>query len=131
MKIKKVETINAPKAVGAYVQANVVNDMIFCSGQLGINPITSKIVEGGVVEETKQIFKNISAILNAGGSNMDCIVKTTIYIKNISDFKLVNEIYSKQFNNGLPARSTVGVSSLPLDANIEIEVIALVKYKNK
>ncbi|MBF0713752.1 RidA family protein [Gemella sp. GH3] len=125
--IKKVNTDKAPKAVGPYVQANKVGNLIFCSGQLGIDPQTGKIVEGGVLEEVKQIFKNIEAVLEEAGSSMNHIVKTLVLLSDINDFAEVNKIYAEQFNDVLPARSAFEVSALPLGAKIEIEVIAVEK----
>ena len=113
MEIKKVNTEKAPKAVGPYVQANKVGDLIFCSGQLGINTETGKIVEGGVLEEA--------------GSSMNHVVKTLVLLKDISDFAEVNKIYAEQFQDVLPARSAFQAAALPLGANIEIEVIAVEK----
>ena len=109
MEIKKVNTEKAPKAVGPYVQANKVGNFIFCSGQLGINPETGKIVEGGVLEEAKQVFKNL------------------VLLKDISDFAEVNKLYAEQFQDVLPARSAFQAAALPLGGNIEIEVIAIEK----
>lgn len=125
--ITKINTEKAPKAVGPYVQANKVGNLIFCSGQLGINPETSKMVEGGVLEETKQIFKNIEAVLEEAGSSMNHIVKALVLLKDINDFAEVNKIYAEQFNDVLPARSAFQVAALPLGGNIEIEVIAIEK----
>ena len=113
MKIKKINTEKAPKAIGPYVQANKVGELIFCSGQLGINPETGKLVEGGVLEEA--------------GSSMNHVVKTLVLLKDISDFVEVNKIYAEQFNDVLPARSAFQVAALPLNGNIEIEVIAVEK----
>ena len=120
MEIKKVNTEKAPKAVGPYVQANKVGDLIFCSGQLGINPETGKIVEGGVLEEAKQVFKNIEAVLEEAGSSMNHVVKSLVLLKDIANF-------AEQFQDVLPARSAFQAAALPLGANIEIEVIAVEK----
>ena len=127
MKITKVNTSKAPKAVGTYVQANKVGNLIFCSGQLGINPETGKIVEGGVIEEAKQVFKNIEAVLEEAGSSMNHVVKSLVLLKDIADFVEVNKVYAEQFNDVLPARSAFQVAALPLGGNIEIEVIAVEK----
>lgn len=127
MEIKKVNTEKAPKAIGPYVQANKVGNLIFCSGQLGINPETGKLVDGGVLEEAKQIFKNIQAILEEAGSSMNHVVKTLVLLKDIADFVEVNKVYAEQFNDVLPARSAFQVAALPLNGNIEIEVIAVEK----
>ena len=125
MKITEVNTPKAPKAVGPYVQANKVGNLIFCSGQLGINPETGKIVEGGVIEEAKQVFRNIEAVLEEAGSSMNHVVKSLL--KDIADFVEVNKVYAEQFNDVLPARSAFQVAALPLGGNIEIEVIAVEK----
>lgn len=127
MKIKKINTEKAPKAIGPYVQANKVGELIFCSGQLGINPETGKLVDGGVLEEAKQVFKNIQAILEEAGSSMNHVVKTLVLLKDIADFSEVNKVYAEQFNDVLPARSAFQVAALPLNGNIEIEVIAVEK----
>jgi len=127
MKIKKINTEKAPKAIGPYVQANKVGELIFCSGQLGINPETGKLVDGGVLEEAKQVFKNIQAILEEAGSSMNHVVKTLVLLKDIADFAEVNKVYAEQFNDVLPARSAFQVAALPLNGNIEIEVIAVEK----
>ena len=127
MEIKQINTKKAPKAIGPYVQANKVGELIFCSGQLGIPPETGKLVEGGVLEDAKQVFKNIQAVLEEAGSSMNHVVKTLVLLKDISDFVEVNKIYAEQFNDVLPARSAFQVADLPLNANIEIEVIAVEK----
>ena len=127
MEVKKVNTEKAPKAIGPYVQANKIGNLIFCSGQLGINPETGKLVDGGVFEEAKQVFKNIQAILEEAGSSMNHVVKTLVLLKDIADFVEVNKIYAEQFNDVLPARSAFQVAALPLNGNIEIEVIAVEK----
>ena len=127
MEIKKINTERAPKAIGPYVQANKVGELIFCSGQLGINPETGKLVDGGVLEEAKQVFKNIQAILEEAGSSMNHVVKTLVLLKDIADFAEVNKVYAEQFNDVLPARSAFQVAALPLNGNIEIEVIAVEK----
>ena len=127
MEIKKINTEKAPKAIGPYVQANKVGELIFCSGQLGINPETGKLVDGGVLEGAKQVFKNIQAILEEAGSSMNHVVKTLVLLKDIADFAEVNKVYAEQFNDVLPARSAFQVAALPLNGNIEIEVIAVEK----
>ena len=127
MKIKKINTEKAPKAIGPYVQANKVGELIFCSGQLGINPETGKLVDGGVLEEAKQVFRNIQAVLEEAGSSMNHVVKTLVLLKDIADFAEVNKVYAEQFNDVLPARSAFQVAALPLNGNIEIEVIAVEK----
>lgn len=125
--IEEIFTPNAPKAVGPYVQANKVGNLIFCSGQLGIDPQTNKIVDGGVEEQAKQVFKNIEHVLQKAGSDMNHVVKTLVLLADINDFAAVNAIYADQFNSVLPARSAFQVAALPLGGKVEIEVIAVEK----
>jgi 2-iminobutanoate/2-iminopropanoate deaminase len=120
----------APRAVGPYSQAANFGNLVFCSGQIGLDPKTMEIVEGGVLAETKQIFKNIKAVLNQAGSSLDRVLKVEVLLDNMGDFKEVNELYAKEFNNHKPARTTYEVSRLPLGAKIEITVTAAV-YPHK
>jgi 2-iminobutanoate/2-iminopropanoate deaminase len=120
---KIVETNNAPKVVGPYSQAIVSGGFIFCSGQIGINPATGELVEG-IENQTNQVVKNLQAVLVASGSDLEHVVKTTIFLKNMSDYGLVNTLYGEYFPSHKPARSTVQVASLPKDALIEIEAVA-------
>jgi 2-iminobutanoate/2-iminopropanoate deaminase len=121
-----IETDKAPGAVGPYSQAIKTGNFLFCSGQIGINPETKALVEGGVEAQTEQIFKNIKAVLAAAGATLQNVVKATVFLKDMGDFKKVNEIYARQFEPPFPARSAVAVKTLPLDVDIEIEVIAVV-----
>jgi len=125
-KIKIIETQKAPKAIGPYSQALVLEDFVFCSGQIGIDPKTGNLVQG-IENQTKQILENLKNILEEAGSSLDNVIKTTIFLTNINDFQKVNEIYGQYFSSHKPARSTVCVASLPKGALIEIEVIG---YKN-
>lgn len=125
--IKKVNTEKAPKALGPYVQANKVGNLVFCSGQLGIDPEVGKLVEGGILEEARQAFKNIKAVVEEAGSDMNHIVKALVLLTDINDFAEVNKVYAEQFNEVLPARSAFQVAALPVGAKIEIEVIAVEK----
>lgn len=122
--MKYVSTKNAPAAIGPYSQAIEANGFVFCSGQIGIDPKTGNLAEG-LENQTKQIIKNIEAVLKEAGLNLECIVKTTIFLTNINDFAKVNEIYGSFFTNHKPARSTIAVAALPKGALIEIEAIAL------
>ncbi len=122
--IETVSTDKAPPALGPYSQAIKTNNLLFCSGQLGINPETKELLKG-VEQQTLQIFKNIKAVLNASGHDLSNIVKTTIFLSDMADFQTVNTIYADQFGDHKPARSTVQVARLPLDASIEIECIAM------
>jgi len=122
---KEIKTNNAPLPVGPYSQAIMTENLIFLSGQIGINPKTGKLVEGGVEEQTKQIFSNIKAVLEEVKLNLSNIVKVSVFLKDMSDFKRVNEIYAKYFDKPYPARSAIAVKELPLNVDIEIEVIAI------
>lgn len=125
MKKEAIVTTNAPGAVGPYSQAIKSGNFLFCSGQIGIDPAVGKLVEGGVTAQTEQVFKNIKAVLEAAGVTMENVVKATVFLKDMADFKIVNEIYAKQFEPPFPARSAVAVRDLPLFVDIEIEVIAM------
>jgi len=125
MKKEAVVTSNAPGAVGPYSQAIKSGNLLFCSGQIGIDPAVGKLVEGGVVAQAEQVFKNIRAVLEAAGATMENVVKATVFLKDMADFKTVNEIYARQFEPPFPARSAVAVRDLPLYVDIEIEVIAM------
>jgi len=124
--MKIVETKNAPAAIGPYSQAICVNGLIYTSGQIPIVPGSGKIEADTIEAQTEQVCKNISAVLEASGSSLDKVIKTTCFLKNISDFAVFNEIYAKYFTSG-PARSCVEVSALPKGALVEIEVIAETK----
>jgi 2-iminobutanoate/2-iminopropanoate deaminase len=125
---KAVDTADAPKAVGPYSQAIVVNGFVFAAGQIGTDPKTGTLVEG-FEAQTEQVLKNIAGVLNASGSSLDDVVKATVFLADMDDFAKMNEIYAKHFNAPFPARSTVQVARLPRDAKIEIEVIAVVSRK--
>jgi 2-iminobutanoate/2-iminopropanoate deaminase len=126
-KKKAVETPNAPKAIGAYSQAIVADDFVFVSGQIGLDPKTGNMVEGGIAEQTEQVMKNLGAVLKASNSDFDSVVKATIFLADINDFAKVNEIYGRYFKAPFPARATVQVARLPREAKVEIELAALVK----
>ena len=119
-----INTKNAPAAIGPYSQGITVNNMTFYSGQIAIDPTVGKIVATNVEDQTRQILKNISALLAEGGYKTTDVVKTTVFITNIADFGKVNAIYGEFFNTNPPARSCVEVSNLPAGALIEIEIIA-------
>ncbi|MEO6816843.1 MAG: RidA family protein [Edaphobacter sp.] len=121
-----ISTTDAPAAIGPYSQAVRVGDMLFASGQVGLDPSTGQIVEGGIVEQTKRVFENIKAVLAAAGTDLTQVVKTTVFLKNMSDFAAMNEIYATYLApSGVvpPARSTVAVAGLPKDALVEVEVL--------
>lgn len=115
----------APAPIGPYAQAISANGFIFTSGQIAIDAASGRLVDGTVKEQAHQVFKNLSYVLQAAGSSLDTVIKTTIFLKHMDDFAEVNEIYSEYFGKALPARSTVEVSRLPKDVLIEVECIAL------
>jgi len=123
----KIFTENAPAPIGPYSQAIMIDkNLIFTSGQIPIDPRTGNIVEGDIKAQTRQVLKNIEAILIASGSSLTSVIKTTVYLKDINDFSAMNEVYEEFFRKIAPARTTVEVSRLPKDVRIEIEAIALV-----
>jgi 2-iminobutanoate/2-iminopropanoate deaminase len=126
-----VRTELAPEPVGPYSQAVVANGMLFVAGQLGIDPVTRKLVEGGVEKEVVRIMENIRAILAARGLNLTHVVNTTIFMKDLSQFAKVNQLYSTYFTEEFPARTTVGVADLPAGAAIEIAVVAAVPIRKR
>ena len=124
--IKKINTTEAPAAIGPYSQAIVCGNIVYTSGQIPIVPSTGNIVEGGITEQTEQIMKNLQAILKEAGSGFDKIVKTTCFIADMADFAPFNEVYSTYITNG-PARSCVAVKALPKNVLAEVEVIAVIE----
>ena len=121
--MKIISTPNAPAAIGPYSQAMVTGNLLFTSGQIAIDPATGNVVEGGIVEQTEQIMKNISEVLKAAGASFDNAVKTTCFLAEIADFAAFNEVYGKYFTSK-PARSCVAVKDLPRGVLAEVEVIA-------
>jgi 2-iminobutanoate/2-iminopropanoate deaminase len=124
-----VEAKDAPKPIGPYSQAIKAGEFVFCAGQTARDPVTNKLIEGDVSAQTDRVLKNISAVLTAAGTDLDHVVKTTVYLKNMSDFNAMNEVYGKYFKDAPPARATVGVAALPVDALVEIEVVAMLPGK--
>lgn len=122
---KVINTKNAPAAIGPYSQAILVGNMLYASGQLGLDPATGNFVPGGVTEQTEQIFKNIRAILEEAGLTISNVVKTTCFLADMSDFAAMNAVYEKQFTGDFPARSAVAVKTLPKNGLVEIEIIAI------
>ncbi len=121
-----VKTENAPKAIGPYVQGVRVGDWLFVSGQIAIDPATGSLVEGGVTEQTRRALQNVDAILRAGGSGLDRVVKATVYLKDLSQFDAMNAVYASFFPGEPPARVTIEASRLPRNADVEIDAIAFV-----
>ena len=122
--MKKINTQNAPAAVGPYSQAVEAKDFVFLSGQIGLDPKTGKIVDGGIAAETKQSLENIKAVLIAAGSDLTKVVSTTVYLTDMNDFAKMNEIYAGYFAEPFPARATVAVKQLPKNAMVEIAAVA-------
>ena len=120
-----IQTSQAPAAIGPYSQAICKGDFLFASGQLGFDPATNDFVDGGVKEQTIQVFKNIKAILAEAAYTMADVVKTTVFLADMADFAAMNEVYAAQFESDFPARSAVAVKTLPKNGLVEIEVIAL------
>ena len=125
MNREAIRTDGAPKAIGPYEQAIRVNGFIFTAGQIPLDPKTGNLVEGGIAPQTRQVLENLKAVLAAGGSSLDRVVKATVFLKNMSDFPAMNEIYAEYFGDSKPARSTVAVAELPRGALVEIDLAAL------
>jgi 2-iminobutanoate/2-iminopropanoate deaminase len=120
-----ISTQDAPRAIGPYSQGVKIGDLVYTAGQIALVPQTGKLVEGGIEAQTRQVMKNLAAILEAAGASLVNVVKTTIFLTDMNDFAQVNQVYGSFFHDAPPARSTVQVSGLPLGARIEIEVIAV------
>lgn len=123
---KIINTVKAPAAIGPYSQAVEVGSLVFISGQIPISPATGELVQGDIKVQAKQVLDNLTEVLKAAGTDLDNVIKTTIFLKDMNDFGAVNEIYAQYFTRNYPARSTVQVAKLPKDAGIEIEAVALV-----
>ncbi len=123
--MKSVATNNAPQAIGPYSQAIITGNLVFCSGQIPLDPATTEIVGESITEQTKRVFQNLSGLLEAAGSNLGQVVKTTVYLKNMSDFAAMNEEYARHFGDHRPARAAVEVARLPKDVLVEIDAIAV------
>jgi 2-iminobutanoate/2-iminopropanoate deaminase len=121
-----IKTEHAPAPIGPYNQAVLVNDTLYVSGQIGLNPVSMKLVEGGVVAETEQVMLNLKAVLDAANMSFDNVIKSTIFVANMNDFSKVNEVYGKYFDSSTaPARECVEASNLPKFVTVEISVIAV------
>jgi 2-iminobutanoate/2-iminopropanoate deaminase len=120
-----ISTKDAPQAIGPYSQAIKANGFIFCSGQVAIDPASQQVMTGDITAQTDRVLRNLSEILEAAGSGLGKVVKTTVFLKNMNDFAAMNTVYGKYFSSTPPARSTVEVARLPKDVLVEIEVIAL------
>ncbi len=123
--LQVISTDKAPKAVGPYSQAVIANGFIFVSGQIAIDPATQQLSTGNTAEQTRQVLKNLSAVLESVGSNLNAVVKTTVFLKDLKDFDVMNQTYAEFFAETKPARATVEVARLPKDVSVEIEAIAV------
>ena len=123
---KIITTLNAPAPIGPYNQAVFVNDTLYISGQIGLNPHSMELVEGGVKKEAEQVMVNLKSVLEAAEMNFDQVVKSSIFLSDMADFGLVNEVYGSYFNNeNAPARETIAVKTLPKNVSVEISMIAI------
>lgn len=124
MSLELIATTQAPAAIGPYSQAVRVNGMLYSAGQIALVPETMEIAKGGIREQTEQVMKNLKAVLAAAGSDLSQVVKTTVFLIDMTDFTAMNEVYGAHFGSHKPARSTVAVSGLPRNVRVEIEVVA-------
>ena len=124
---KIIATENAPAAVGPYSQAVQIDNLVYTAGQLGMNPQTGKLVEGGIQAQTKQALTNVRAVLQAAGTGMDNVIKTTVFLQDMGDFQAMNQVYATFFAQSPPARSAVEVAALPLGGLVEIEAVAAIE----
>lgn len=121
-----ITTNNAPGAIGPYSQAIKAGNMVFCSGQIPIDPATGEFISEAVAEQTEQVLKNLGEVLKAAGASLDNVVKTTVFLADMNDFAEMNEVYGRYFSENKPARATVQAARLPRDAKVEIDCIALI-----
>jgi len=122
---RAISTAGAPAAIGPYSQAIVVDEVVFCSGQIGLDPTTGEVVTGGVEAEAERALRNLAAVLDAAGVSLDDVVKTTIFLADMADFTAVNAVYARHMPDPPPARSTFAVAALPRGARIEVEAVAI------
>lgn len=120
-----IETDKAPKAIGPYAQAITANGIVYTAGQIPIDPATGQFVEGGVAAQTRRVLENLRAVLEAAGSSFDHVVKATVFLRDMTDFAAMNEVYAEYLGNIKPARSTIAAADLPRGALVEIDFIAL------
>ena len=121
-----IATPGAPRAIGPYSQGIQANGFLFTAGQVGFDPESGELVDGGIAEQTLRVLQNLRAILRAGGTDVGQVVKTTVFLVDMADFALMNEVYAEFFGDHRPARSTVAVASLPRGARVEIEAVAAI-----
>jgi 2-iminobutanoate/2-iminopropanoate deaminase len=121
-----ISTEQAPKAIGPYSQAVISNGFAFLSGQIPLDPATNQLIEGGIAAQTERVLENLKSVLEAAGSSLDRVVKTTVYLKDMGEFAKMNEVYGRYFTSNAPARATVEAARLPRDVAVEIDCIAAV-----
>jgi 2-iminobutanoate/2-iminopropanoate deaminase len=124
---QEVKTDKAPKAIGPYSQAIIGGGLVFASGQIPIDPATGELNTGSIEDQTRQVMKNLAAVLEAAGSSLERVVKTTVFLQDMNEFSRMNQVYGEGFKAPFPARATVQVARLPRDVRVEIEAIALIK----
>jgi len=125
MTIGIANTPDAPKAIGPYSQATTHQGLVFTAGQIALDPATMEVVAGGVAEQTERVFQNLRAVLEAAGSGLDRVLKTTVFLADMADFAAMNEVYAKHFGSHRPARSTVAAAGLPRGVRVEIDCVAV------
>jgi 2-iminobutanoate/2-iminopropanoate deaminase len=121
-----ISTEQAPKAIGPYSQAVISNGFAFLSGQIPLDPTTNQLIDGGIAVQTERVLENLKSVLEAAGSSLDRVVKTTVYLKDMGEFAKMNEVYGRYFTTNAPARATVEAARLPRDVSVEIDCIATV-----
>ena len=126
-RLETVDTDRAPRAIGPYSQAVVVDGWVFCSGQIALDPADGELVDGEVSLQTERVMKNLAAVLQAGGASLATVVKTTVFLVDMADFAAMNEVYGRHFGDHRPARATVAVAGLPRGVRVEIECVARVR----
>ncbi len=126
---EEIKSKNGMPVIGPYSPGIVFGNLLFCSGNIGVDPKTGSLVKGGIKEQTQQTFKNIKSVLESAGSSLDNVLKTNVYLKNMDDFAAMNEVYAKHIGKPYPARATIEVARLPKDALIEIECVAYIVNK--
>jgi len=126
-RLETVDTDRAPRTIGPYSQAVVVDGWIFCSGQIPLDPADGEVVGGEVSLQTERVMKNLAAVLQAGGASLEMVVKTTVFLVDMADFAAMNEVYGRHFGDHQPARATVAVAGLPRGVRVEIECVARVR----
>ena len=125
MSITPIQTDHAPKAIGPYSQAVTYGNFVYTAGQIAFDPVSMDIVPGGVTEQTEQVMNNLKAILSAAGTDLQQVLKTTVFLADMADFTAMNEVYARHFGEHRPARSTVAAAGLPRNVRVEIEVVAV------